>query len=235
MAGYVEYNLIRGLPFERKLIIKDRFTHRQVSPEDPRGWIKTGTTSKIPLTCTVDGDRGIFLSLTAEETLDLPTGALTFDVLASLRGFEEPMVKGYINVSTDTLVTPTEESDAMEFRFAKHADFRRNFTWRDDDGDLLTVTDAFLQAKDAAGATVIDLRWYASTPNEATVLAMSATQRGYLSPYTGATMEMHISNANSVPAGSYAFDLYVKDNRGDWERFIAGTIVVEAATSSPPV
>lgn len=234
MAGYVEYNLTRGLPFERKIIVKDRYTHRQVTPRSPRGWVRTGTLSKVPLTCIVDGENGIFISLTAEETTDLPTGALAFDILADLRGYEEPMVKGYINVSTDTLVTPLEESDAMEFRFAKHADFRRTFTWRDDDGDLLTVTDAFLQAKDTDGVTVIDLRWYAEAPDENTIINLGGTQRGYLAPYDGATLEMHISNANTVPAGSYAFDLYVKDNRGDWDRFVAGTIVVEAATSSPP-
>lgn len=236
MAGYVEYRLVRGLPFERKLIIKDRFTHRQVTPVAPRGWVKTGELTKKELTCVTDSENGVLISLTADETTDLPEGALAFDVLASIRGFEEPLVKGYINVVADTLVTPAQESDAMEFRFAKHADFRRTFTWRDENGVIIEVADAFAQAKNSAGTTVIDLRWFSQTPTEETVVALPGAQRGYLAPYEGTTLEMHVSNANTVPPGTYAFDLYVKStNSGDWERLVAGTIIVEAATSTPPV
>jgi hypothetical protein len=82
----------------------------------------------------------------------------------------------------------------------------------------------------------IDLRWYPTTPTEATITTLTpANKRGYLAPVTGATLELHISDKNTVPAGSYAFDLFVQDSAGDWDCLSSGTLIVEAAISEPPV
>ena len=81
----------------------------------------------------------------------------------------------------------------------------------------------------------VDLRWYASTPSEATIINLYPTnKRGYLAPAAGATLEMHISNTNEVAAGSYKYDLFVQDTAGDWDCIVSGTLVVEEAISAPP-
>jgi hypothetical protein len=45
---------------------------------------------------------------------------------------------------------------------------------------------------------------------------------------------MHISDKNDVAAGTYTFDLFVKDSAGDWDCLVQGTLVVEASISAPP-
>jgi hypothetical protein len=91
-----------------------------------------------------------------------------------------------------------------------------------------------LQAKNTAGTTVLDLRWYSSIPAENTIVALTANSRGYLAPKAGVTLEMHISDKNSIPAGVHTFDLFVQDSAGDWERLAAGTISVDASISTNP-
>lgn len=231
----VNYTLSRGLPWERLIIVKERRTHHLHHPTDARAYVKTNGTAIKELTTTITTENGILLSLTADETFDLPVGDLSYDVLATVRGIQQPVAKGTISVTDLNNITPLEDSQAMEIRFKKYTDFRQSFAWRDDDGVLIAVTDAFLQAKDSLGAVVLDLHWYATTPDEATIIALSpANKRGYLAPQSGYTLEMHISDKNSIPAGSYPFDLFVKDTAGDWSCISSGTIVVEAAVSTPP-
>jgi hypothetical protein len=45
---------------------------------------------------------------------------------------------------------------------------------------------------------------------------------------------MHVSDKNTIAAGSYNFDLFVQDSVGDWDCLASGTVVVEAAISAPP-
>ena len=124
----------------------------------------------------------------------------------------------------------------MELRYTQRTDFRRVFTWRDEEGDVLTIQSAFMQAKDTNGTTILDLRWYNPKPNEATVIALSpANRRGYLAPSTGATLELHISNKNDIASGSYSYDIFVQDSVGDWDQLAKGIFVVEPATSTEPV
>lgn len=234
-AQTINYNLTRGLPWERLLIIKDRRTHRLYAPTDARAYIKTGDLTVAEITTTITTERGVELSLTAEETQDLPLGNLSYDVLATVKGIQTMIARGTIEVSALDNITPLEDALAMEIRFKKYTDFRQAYTWKDSEGSVLTVTDAFMQAKSATGTTVIDLRWFSSIPNEATILALTAARRGYIAPKTGYTLELHISDANSVPAGSYAFDLFVKDSAGDWSSISQGQVVVEPSTSTPPV
>jgi hypothetical protein len=94
-----------------------------------------------------------------------------------------------------------------------------------------------MQAKNASGTVVLDLRWYASKPSDSTVVALSpANKRGYLIAGESAdtTLDMHISDTNDVAAGTYTYDLFVQDSAGDWDVLAAGNLVVEAATSSNP-
>jgi hypothetical protein len=207
-----------------------------LKPTDCRSFIKTGDLAKMEITTAITRENGIMLSLTAEETQDLPLGDLQYDVLATVKGIQRPVVEGTISVTALDTVTPLEDSKAMEIRFKQHTDYRRTFTWKDADGVVISVQSAFMQAKTSTGTTVIDLRWYSATPSEATVIALTpANKRGYLAPATGATLELHVSNTNNVAAGSYSFDLFVQDSAGDWDCISSGTLVVEAAVSAPPV
>ena len=230
----VNYSIVRGLPWERLIIVKDRRTHKQIKPTEARSFIQTTGLAKKELTVEITSANGIMLSLSAEETQDLPLGELEYDVLATINDIQRPVARGTIVVSALDNITPMEDSQAMEIRFKQRVDFRRTFTWKDADGDVLTVQNAYMQAKNTAGTTVLDLRWYSSTPSEATVIALPVERRGYLAPISGATLEMHISDKNTIAAGSYNFDLFVQDSAGDWDCLASGTVVVEAAISAPP-
>ena len=232
----VNYTLSRGLPWERLIIVKDRRTHHLQRPTDARAYIKTGDITIAEITITLTTENGILLSLTAEETQDLPLGELDYDVLATVGGIQQPVSKGTISVSALDNITPLEDTQAMEIRYKQYTDYRRTFTWKDADGVVISVQSAFMQAKTATGTTVVDLRWYSTTPSENTVIALTpASKRGYLAPKTGATLELHISNTNNVAAGSYSYDLFVQDTAGDWDCLSSGTLIVEPAVSAPPV
>lgn len=231
----VNYTLSRGLPWERLIIIRERFNHWLLKPTDARAYIKTGDLTLAEVTVTITSENGLMLSLTAEETQDLPTGDLSYDVWATIGGIQRPISKGTITVSALDNISPLEDALAMEIRFKKYTDFRQAYTWKDDNGTTIAVTDAFMQAKNAAGTTVVDLRWFSTIPDEATIIALPAARRGYIAPKSGYTLEIHISNENSVPAGAYSYDLFVKDTAGDWSSIAQGNLVVEPATSAPPV
>jgi hypothetical protein len=231
----VNYTLTRGLPWERLIVVKDRRTHRVVKPTEALSFVKTGDLSKLEITTEVTKENGIKLTLTAEETQDLPLGELKYDVLATIAEIQRPVAKGTITVSALDTITPLEDTQAMEIRYKQHTDYRRTFSWKDANGDVLYIQSAFMQAKTATGTTVLDLRWYATTPSEATVIGLTpASKRGYLAPATDATLELHISNTNNVPAGSYSYDLFVQDLSGDWDCIVSGTLAVEEAISAPP-
>lgn len=230
----INYTMTRGLPWERLIILKNNYNHRVLTPTDSRAYIQTGTLSKVEITTSITRENGIMLSLTGEETQDLPLGSLEYDVLATVNGIQRPVAKGTITVSALDNITPLEDAQEMEIRFKQHVDFRRTFTWKDSNGGILSVQSAFMQAKDATGTTVIDLRWFPVVPSEATIVALPANRRGYLAPAAGATLEMHISDQNNVSAGTYRFDLFVQDSAGDWDCLASGSVVVEAAISSPP-
>jgi hypothetical protein len=241
MVWYVNYDITRGLPWERLILVKDRRSHRVVTPTAARAYIKTGTNSLLEVATEVTSENGIQLSLTAAQTTDLPTGELAYDVWATCRLYgadvEKQVSKGLVNVSTVDRITPEEDSKALELRYTQKTDFYRTFTWKDSDAVVQTVDGAYMQAKTAAGATVLDLRWYSSKPAEGTVIVLSpANTRGYLiaGEAVDTTLDMHISDANDIAAGSYSYDLFVRDSSGDWDVLAAGTLVVEAATSSNP-
>jgi hypothetical protein len=244
MTNKVNYSIDKGLPWERLIIVRDKRTHRVIRPISARASVKTSTTGRKEMTTIITSEGGIMLCLTEEDTADLPVGDLKYDVLATyVRNapysgtgdqITRPVAAGTITVTALDNITPMEDTQAMEIRFKQRVDFRRNFTWRDAEDNILTVQDAFMQAKDSAGANVLDLRWYATKPSEETVIALTGSRRGYIAPISGATLELHVSDKNTVPAGIYPFDLFVKDSAGDWDCLASGTVVVEASVSVPP-
>ena len=236
MPKTINYKVTRGLPWSTQLCVKSRRTHWRVSASTVNSYIQVSAGHKKEITSEIIGNNNVRISLTADETIDLPEGNLAYDVWATVDEVYQPIVKGTITVSSYNSITPSEDDDAMELRYTQRTDFRRVFTWRDEGGDVLTIQSAFMQAKDTNGTTILDLRWYNPKPNEATVIALSpANRRGYLAPSTGATLELHISNKNNIASGSYSYDIFVQDSVGDWDQLAKGIFVVEPATSTEPV
>lgn len=240
------YHITKGISWERMVVVKDRRSHRILMPSDAWATIKTSTNTKknIPLYITSDG--GIMLYLTAEETRELPEGDLPYDVVAvitqrsALAGggwtdITTPVASGTITVTSVDLASSLGDSTYMELTLKKGADFRLTLSWLDDSGTVLTVTDAYMQAKDSTGTTVLDLRWFAVAPNEATVLAQTGPRRGYLAPFAGESLEIHISDMNTITAGTYPYDVFVKGSgNDDWVFLTGGNLVVESTISVKP-
>lgn len=203
-------------------------------PTRVKAQIQTTDESKKSITTEITGAGEILLSLTAAETLELPLGNLQYDVLAEYNSVFYRVSRGHITVEGNDGVTDRDEAQSMELRMKQYEDFRKTFTWKDSTGTLQAVTNAYLQARDEDDNLVLDLRWYATTPTEATVIALAGERRGYLAPKTGTTLEMHISDKNTIPAGTHTFDLFVQDSAGDWERLAAGTISVDPSVSVNP-
>lgn len=234
--GARTYNYIatQGIPFKRLLVIKSKSRHRLMVPTAVKAQIQSTATSKRKLTTEVTGAGEILLTLTAAETAELPIGDLEYDVLAKFNDTYYKVSTGVISVEANDTVTDGNEAQSMELRMSQHEDFRKTFTWKDKNGVLQAVTNAYLQAVDADGETTLDLRWYSTTPSEETIVALTGIRRGYLAPKSGATLEMHISDKNTIPAGNHTFDLFVQDSAGDWERISSGTIVVDASVATNP-
>lgn len=234
-ARTVNYTITQGIPLKRILVVKSKQRHRLMVPTDVKGQIKTGTNTKKDITATITGSGEILLSLTEDETTELPIGDLEYDVLAQYDGIYYKISNGVIAVEANSTVTEKDEAQAMEIRFKQRTDFRRTFTWNDADGNLIEVQNAYMQAKSADGTLVLDLAWFATMPFENEILNLDPEKRGYLAPLEDATLELHISDRNSIPAGSHNFDLFVQDTSGDWDCLASGTVVVDAAISTPPV
>jgi hypothetical protein len=236
MITTVNYSITRGLPWDRQISVKSRQTRWCLKVSDPNAYIQVDDNHKKEIYATVIRNHNILLSLNEDETLDLPEGYLSYDVWATVNSVYQPIAKGRLAVSTYGAITPLEDDDAMELRYTQRTDYRRTFSWKDEDGDVLIVQNAFMQAKDASGTVVLDIRWYNSPPSEDTIASLNpANRRGYLAPATGATLQLHISNLNTIASGSYTYDLFVKDSAGDWDQMVKGTLVVEEAVSVEPV
>ncbi len=244
MTSQLKYTATKGLPWERLIIVKDNVTRRIIKPLDAWGVVKTSELGRIQLTTTLTSEGGIVVSLTEEETKDLPVGDLSFDVVATLPNrplspdgpstVTRPVAKGTISVVDVGTITPLEEIDYMELRFSQGEDFYRSFTVRDDSGAVVSIQNAYMQAEDSEGTTVVDLRWFSTAPNEATITGLPEEQRGYLAPVENGTLIVHVSNTNPVTSGEYAFDLFIQDTGGDWQRLTKGVMFVEPSVSVKP-
>lgn len=240
------YHITKGLPWERLVIVKDRRTHRVLMPTDAWATIKTSNNTKktVPLYITSEG--GIMLYLSAEETRELPEGELPYDVVAVLTqrsalagggwtSVTTPVATGTVLVSSVDLASSLGDSTYMELTLKKGADFRLTLSWLGSDGAVLSITDAYMQAKNSTGTVVVDLRWFATTPSETTILSQTGPRRGYLAPFTGESLEMHISDMNTVTAGTYPYDIFVKGSvNDDWVFLAGGNLIVESTISVKP-
>lgn len=231
----ISYTMTRGLPWQRLVIPRIWRTHRVKRPDDARCFAQVGDT-KIPIPLSISREGGILLSLDPSETLDFTEGTCNFDIVGLFDGYWLPVAKGIIKVSDLGFISPLEDAQQMEIRFKKGEDYRNSFTWTDDNNALITITDAYMQAKDGEGNTVIDLRWFVEKPGDIAIAALPGEQRGYLAPFAHETLELHISEKNTVTAGTYPFDLFVKvsGGDGDWKFLAGGTVVVEASVSVKP-
>lgn len=241
---HLSYNLAKGLPWQRLIIVRDRWSHRIQKPYDAWGVIKTSNISRMPFTVNITSEGGILISLTEEETKDLPAGELEFDVVANLpkramfsgdsTNITRIIAEGTISVSELDNITPIEEIDYMEIRFSQGEDYYRGFKVRDDNGTIIEIQNAYMQAESVSGSTVLDLRWFNTIPDENTIAALPTIRRGYLAPAEGETFIMHVSNTNPIESGEYLFDIFIQDDAGDWRRLTKGALVVEASISVKP-
>jgi len=222
----------RGEYWQRLIIVKDKRTRRIVHVTVASAMMQAASSSvKIPITCVVDASRGSILMVMSEaETADLVDGTYSYDVVADA-GRLRTIETGTIEVSTVAQITPLEGTFDMQITYRQRTDYRLDFSWTDSVGTLITAADARMQAKSAAGTLSLDLRWFATVPTDVTILALPAIQRGYLAPKTGTSLTMHISDTNTIAAGSYSFDIQAKDAAGDWDTVATGTLVVLASVT----
>lgn len=247
MISQVRYTLTRGLAWERLVVVKDRKTHRVVRPIEAWGAVKTGTNMTFPLNVEITGEGSLMLYLTEQETANLPLGELQFDVVATVnrrsalasggwRHITTPVVAGTITVSDSGLVSDPALGAIMNvpIKFAKGEDYYTSLIWKDGDDNVLTVTDAYMQAKNDAGTTVLDIRWYQTPPNESAISALPGERRGYLTVLNDNSLELHISDLNSIPAGTYSYDLFVQGAANQWTRLVRGSVIIDPSVSVRP-
>lgn len=194
-----------------------------------------GATTKVPVACTVTNQGGILLVLSELETSSLVDGTYTFDVVADPLTRLRPVVTGTITVSTVAQITPLDGTFDMEIQYQQRTDYRLDFSWTDSTGVLIAAQSARMQARTDAGALVLDLHWFSTTPNESAISGLPEIQRGYLAPKTGKSLEMHISDTNTIAAGSYAFDMQAQDSQGDWDKVAGGVLVVTTSITNRSV
>lgn len=255
MTNRVKYRATQGLYWERLIMIKDRATRRIIRPIDAWANIKTGEYSVKEIRCFITTEGGILMQLTEDDTADLPAGELDFDVIATYYKYQrltygsltasysatgsgdtvtQPVAKGTIKVEALSTVTPLEEADYMELRFKKYEDFYRTFTWRDENGDVIDVQNAYMQARSSTGDLVLDLRWTVPPPSEVVIGTYDGERRGYITENSDNSITIHVSNLNTIPTGVHRYDLFVQDNNGDWTCLVSGTMIVEASISVMP-
>lgn len=255
MTNQIKYRATQGEYWERLIVVKDKATRRVIKPIDAWANIKTSSISIKEIDCYITPEGGILLRLSEGDTADLPVGDLEFDVVAEHYKYQRltygsltasynnegygdtvtrVVARGTIKVEALNNITPLEEADYMELRFNRYEDFYRTFTWRDEDGDVIAIQNAYMQAKSSAGTTVLDIRWFTPAPNEGEIAALPDIQQGYFTANEDGSIILHISNQNPVPVGSHRYDLFVQDSNGDWSVLVKGAVVVEETVSVMP-
>jgi hypothetical protein len=254
MISRVSYNVTQGVDWDRLVVVKDRRTRRVIRPIECWARIKTGELTVAQIRTQVTSEGAILLSLTAAETKALPAGDLEFDVIAThnkrqslaygsfttypgrFRGetITRPVVRGVLKVSPLDTVTSLEQETQVEIRFKKGQDYRLMFSWKDSAGEFIGVKDAYMQAKNGDGSAALDIRWFNEVPDESAIVNLPGPQRGYLAPAENASIELHISDANTVAPGVYRYDIFVQEEGDDWMFLAGGALVVEESVSTRP-
>lgn len=233
MLQSLKYHIRRGEYWQRLVIVKDKRTHRVTPVTTATALMQVSSSSvKIPIGCTVSTQGGILLVLSEEETSSLVDGEYSFDIVADPTDRLRTVARGVIEVSTVPQITPLEGSFDMEIAYLQRTDYRLDFSWTDEDGVLIAAQSARMQARTAAGVLVLDLKWFATAPSEAVISALPAVERGYLAPKTGKSLEMHISDTNTIAVGSYEFDMQAQDAAGDWDKVSGGMLTVTKSVTN---
>jgi hypothetical protein len=250
------YKITAGEPFCAAIRPRDRRTRRSVSVESPRAAMRpVGTTGfgAFPISASVRTDRSVQLDLTGDQTTDIPPGEYELEVVAVVRGVStvtgygttgDPIVTGYggpystaavpaliakttVTVEHPDRVTPLTGAQDMLITYAQLTDYKTNFSWLDANGNPITAKDGWFRAEDSTGVVVVDIGWFASIPDEVTIAALPADQRGYVAVYDGG-IQLHFSDKLVVAPGTYQFDMLVQSAVDDgWDKLASGTLVVE--------
>ena len=94
MPNVVNYNLVRGFAWDRQLCVKSRRTHWRIQKlSTVIAFVKISASRKKQITAEFLGNNNLKLSLTADDTHDLPVGVLAYDVWAIVDGNNQPVVK----------------------------------------------------------------------------------------------------------------------------------------------
>ena len=230
-----DWTLPPGQPWERLVMIKDKRTRRPQKLTEARAIMRLvsnpSVTYDIPITISFEG--GASMCIPYQDTLELDAGTWEWDLVVDYRGYNEPVAQGKIEVLALDNITPLEGGPDMYITHYQYTDYRKTFTWCGEDDTKLTVTDARLQARDSNSTVVLDLKFFATAPDEVTIGALPAEERGYLTPDPDTSLEMHISDQNPIAAGTYTFDLLAQESAGDWSRLGQGTLEVVASTTDP--
>lgn len=235
-VAVLNYHLHKGEYFERLVVIKDRRTHRTLRVKSATAAIDVGYT--VPIDVSVTNEGAVLLTIDEEASQALPDGTHDFDIMATIaqRTLDGTYVdrtrivaKGTIEVSD--YVEISDGGTVVNIIFTQGEDVFRNIVWKDDTGAEIAVQDAYMQARNSTNTLVLDLGWFASPPNDVAIAALPAVQRGYLAPASDAPLQIHISNLNPIPAGTFAYDLFVQDTAGNWTKLMKGSLVVGDAVS----
>jgi len=115
----LNYTVMRGEPWERLIIPKDRRTRRKRVPTEADASVKIGDTIYIlPVEITAEG--GLLLTMTANNTEWLEDGEYLWDVVATVSRSalltstplsETVVVRGTLTVSTYDNLTPMDSDD----------------------------------------------------------------------------------------------------------------------------
>jgi hypothetical protein len=255
MTDFVPYRVTQGIPWERLIVVRDRRTHRIVRPENAWARVKLNESTSTIIDVEITSEGALMLTLTADETKSLPVGDLEFDVVGrtykrqslvygSLTTYPgrltgelitQPLARGVLKVSALNTITSLNEEEVrmqqvLNIVFKKGADVRRYYTWQEN-GTVLQVQNARMQARNNNGDLVLDLKWFSEVPSESTVIALPGIERGYLAPAEEATLELHISDTNSITPGTYHYDIFVQRINEDWTYWMGGDLVVEEAVT----
>lgn len=222
----LDYEIIKGEAWERLVIVKDYRSHRIRAVKSATSMLRDANGVLHPITTDISFEGGISLTLTAAQTVDLPTGDYTFDVVADPWGETRTVAQGTVTVTDINRITPLGGNSTMYISYDPYTDFRKPVTWTTSAGDVIEITDARLQARDIGDAVVLDLGFFETPPDEAAIALLDPEKRGYLSPLEGASFEIHISDQAVIATGTYSFDILAQDSTGDWARVAKGTLAV---------
>lgn len=84
MLTNLEYEVTKGLDWERLVVVKNRSTRRVIKPSNAWATAKLDDVTTKSITCSLLSDGGILLYMSSAETAALAVGTYPFDVVATV-------------------------------------------------------------------------------------------------------------------------------------------------------